>query len=661
MKKTFNILLVCILFFAFNIKANADDEKELVITGGQEGIDYTYEDGLVTINNSNNYEISMADGVEQSTDRIIINYSDTLKSITLTLNNVNLKTDLTENILIKYPNQVTDDLEVNLILKGNNTLTAANHPFHNPLNIGTLTISSSDGGTLTTEALKPPSGYNNINSNRFVLESGTLTMKNQIIMTTTGIYIKGGELNITSQDESLYSNGEIIISGGNTILTSESGCAINMVGTNTSAASGGLQIIGDANVTMTTTKASSATIFAGNRAREDILIDTTGKVNINSKYIGIVLNKNSNLTINNGTINITGPTVGVYANASAGSVVTVNGGETEIISKSYGFHLQSATQKTITFGDEYSHKNYQGTDAASRTEVNDETLIIDGKSTKYVLITPVYNIDYNLGNGSLEEGKENPTKYTRVDTFTLNNPSKEEYTFTGWTGTGVEGSSTSVTIAEGSTGNRTYTANYEPITYTISYELNGGGLPSGITNPTTYVVTNTPITLNNPSKEGYTFTGWTGTDLDALTKNVTIAENSTGNRSYVAHYNVLSHIDRVEATCTKNGNIEYYQDEANDKYYIDEDLQNEIAEEDTIIPATDHDWGEWVITKEATYTETGLKTRICNNDPTHIETEIIPIIADDIPETSDNIILNLMILLLSFLGISYSIYLKKIV
>ena len=50
---------------------------------------------------------------------------------------------ITENILIKYPNQVTDDLEVNLILKGNNTLTAANHPFHNPLNIGTLTISSS--------------------------------------------------------------------------------------------------------------------------------------------------------------------------------------------------------------------------------------------------------------------------------------------------------------------------------------------------------------------------------------------------------------------------------------------------------------------------------------------------------------------------------------
>ena len=123
MKKKFNILLVCILFFAFNIKANADDEKELVITGGQEGIDYTYEDGLVTINNSNNYEISMADGVEQSTDRIIINYSDTLKSITLTLNNVNLKTDLEENILIKYPSQVTtDDLEIKLILKGNNTL-----------------------------------------------------------------------------------------------------------------------------------------------------------------------------------------------------------------------------------------------------------------------------------------------------------------------------------------------------------------------------------------------------------------------------------------------------------------------------------------------------------------------------------------------------------
>ena len=606
MKKINIIILFFILCITFNIKALAED---LVISGGELGVDYTYEDGLVTINNANSYEISMADGVEESTDRIEIIYSDNLKAITLTLNNVHLKSTATENILIKYPGQYSDDFKVDLILKGSNSLTATTHPYHNPLNVGTLTISSSNGGSLTTEATAAQtSGYNNLNSSKFVLESGTLTMKNQIIMTTTGIYIKGGELNITSQDESLYSNGEIIISGGNTTLTSESGCAINMVGTNNSVASGGLQIIGDANVNMTTKKANSTTISAGTTKQEDILIDTTGKVNINSKYIGIALRNDSNLTINNGTLSITGPVIGVYDYNSAGSVITVNGGETEITSSSYGIVLQKATQKTITFGDDYSHKNYHGADMASRTEVSDaEVMKSNATSNKYVLITPAYNIEYNLGNGSLEE--ENPTKYTRVDTITLNNP--------------------------------------------------------------------------NPNDESAVFAGWSGTDLNGLTKNVTVAENSKGNRSYTAHY--VKHVNRVEATCEEDGNIEYYHDETDDKYYTDETLQNEIPKEETIISKTGHDWGEWVVLKEATTKEAGLMMRTCKNDPDHIETEVIPIIEDgnidnredntdsnpktsyygDIinkitnPKTGHNIVTYIVLLISSIIGIRYIVIFKK--
>ena len=41
---------------------------------------------------------------------------------------------------------------------------------------------------------------------------------------------------------------------------------------------------------------------------------------------------------------------------------------------------------------------------------------------------------------ALEEGTENPTKYTRIDTFTLNNPipNDETATFIGWSGTDLE-------------------------------------------------------------------------------------------------------------------------------------------------------------------------------------------------------------------------------
>ena len=41
------------------------------------------------------------------------------------------------------------------------------------------------------------------------------------------------------------------------------------------------------------------------------------------------------------------------------------------------------------------------------------------------------------------------------------------------------------------------------------------------------------------------------------------------------------------------------------------------------IPALDHDWDDWKVTKEATCTETGVKTRTCKRDASHTETETI--------------------------------------
>ena len=74
------------------------------------------------------------------------------------------------------------------------------------------------------------------------------------------------------------------------------------------------------------------------------------------------------------------------------------------------------------------------------------------------------------------------------------------------------------------------------ITYTITYDLDGGILATA--NPATYTVESSSITLNNPTKTGCTFMGWTGTDLGAATTSVTIATGSTGNRSYTATWRV---------------------------------------------------------------------------------------------------------------------------
>ena len=77
-------------------------------------------------------------------------------------------------------------------------------------------------------------------------------------------------------------------------------------------------------------------------------------------------------------------------------------------------------------------------------------------------------------------------------------------------------------------------ATFAPVSYTITYDLAGGAMPSGKTNPTSYNIETATFTLNNPTRDYYDFAGWTGTGLTAPTKTVTIAKGSTGNRSYTA-------------------------------------------------------------------------------------------------------------------------------
>ena len=74
----------------------------------------------------------------------------------------------------------------------------------------------------------------------------------------------------------------------------------------------------------------------------------------------------------------------------------------------------------------------------------------------------VYTITYTLDGGKTET--ENPTNYTiESKEITLNNPAKEGYTFMGWTGTGLKQATSEVTIPQGSTGNRSYTATWKVI------------------------------------------------------------------------------------------------------------------------------------------------------------------------------------------------------
>ena len=149
--------------------------------------------------------------------------------------------------------------------------------------------------------------------------------------------------------------------------------------------------------------------------------------------------------------------------------------------------------------------------------------------------TQRYSITYVLGGGT---ENTNPTVYNVfTEDIALNNPTLTGYEFTGWSGDDLIGDENmSVTIPQGSTGNRTYTAHYNPVSYSISYNLHGGQLDVGLTNPVNYDITSASILLYKPTRPNHDFIGWEGTDIDGVASDVTILTGSINNRSYVANW-----------------------------------------------------------------------------------------------------------------------------
>lgn len=189
----------------------------------------------------------------------------------------------------------------------------------------------------------------------------------------------------------------------------------------------------------------------------------------------------------------------------------------------------------------YSFAGWTGTGLTEATEYVTIAKGSTGNRNYTATWTPIsYNINYDLGSGA-QVGVANPTSYTiESATFTLNNPVRPGYTFTGWSGSEIDGSVQTVTVYKGSTGNRSYTANWAVEEYQITYVLNGG---TAIGNPTTYTITSPDIKLNNPTRTGYEFTAWSGTGItgDGFAKEVIIPTGSSGNRTYTANWKLVEY------------------------------------------------------------------------------------------------------------------------
>ncbi len=184
--------------------------------------------------------------------------------------------------------------------------------------------------------------------------------------------------------------------------------------------------------------------------------------------------------------------------------------------------------------------------------IGNKTFVADWKPT-------IYNIHYNLDGGTNSEN--NPATYTiESDAITLVAPTKTGYNFLNWSNDGK--------IAGGSTGDKTFTANWEVITYNISYELVGG--ENNESNPATYTVED-EVNLKNPTKVGYKFIGWSNDGK--------ITKGSTGDVTFTAKYDLI--VYKITYNCGSGNNnssnptgytIESETITLKDAYYINADF-----------------------------------------------------------------------------------------
>ena len=117
---------------------------------------------------------------------------------------------------------------------------------------------------------------------------------------------------------------------------------------------------------------------------------------------------------------------------------------------------------------------------------------------------------------------------------TAGDMTRKGYTFGGWYDNEALNGAPVTVIGRNETENKEYWAKWTINSYTVTYALNGGAAEG---NPSSYNIDTDTFTLKNPTRSGYTFTGWSGTDLTGESNlTVTVEKGSIGDRSYTAHW-----------------------------------------------------------------------------------------------------------------------------
>ena len=251
-------------------------------------------------------------------------------------------------------------------------------------------------------------------------------------------------------------------------------------------------------------------------------IDISGEENVSNVVYLSIKNKQSNKTIiDNAAVTVTDnkysyTTTPPLEGSEAGNVYTVT------VKDLYG---NTSTKDFTVY-------NTDGT----APQVESPLSYTDWTNTAKT-ITVTFT-DY--GSGGVQASLGDQTHY-QACTKTADGKYQITYTFSD----DITGTKVYPLYLKDALGNATDTkltiGNIDKNTYSISYDLNGGAM-SG--QKTSYTVADS-FTLPTPTKTGYTFTGWTGSNGTTPQDTVTINKGTRGNLNYTANWSANTYTNQI--------------------------------------------------------------------------------------------------------------------
>jgi len=236
------------------------------------------------------------------------------------------------------------------------------------------------------------------------------------------------------------------------------------------------------------------------------------------------------------------------ANTYTVSFDSQGGSDPSPATKEVTFGTPYGTLPTITFNDPgHEFAGWYTATGASGTKIEEGMTV--GTADDHTLYAHksliLYPLTYHLNGGTNDE--DNPISYTiESATITLQDPTRSGYTFTGWFAE-ADFSGTRVTeIPQGSTGDKTLHAKWNPTDYAITYHLDDG--TNNDDNPPSYTIESDTIALDPPTLAGYTFAGWFATGDFSGTQATEIPGGSTGDKALYAKWVSVVTFDGQGAT-----------------------------------------------------------------------------------------------------------------